>query len=82
MKDLFPKAKNVVWNGSRPEILPKNPHDPYNSGFQGFVTREELVMLVKHVEAPQRVGPSSSTCFEILLMLPVALLEGVSPTSI
>lgn len=56
MHDLFPKAKNVIWHGSRPEIRPANPHDPYNSGFQGFVTREELVMLVKHVEAPQRVG--------------------------
>jgi hypothetical protein len=55
MQDLFPKAKNVTWNGSRPIIHPKDPNDIYNSGFQGFVSREELVMLVKHVEAPQRV---------------------------
>ena len=56
MKDMFPKAKNVKWKGSRPEIIPRDPNDRYNSGFQGFVTREELVMLVKHVEAPQRVS--------------------------
>jgi len=56
MKELFPKAKNVVWTGSVPVILPKNERDQYNTGFQGFITREELVMLVKHVEAPQRVS--------------------------
>ena len=56
MKDLFPKAKNVKWEGSRPSIQPRDPNDQYNSGFQGFISREELVMLVKHVEAPQRVS--------------------------
>ncbi len=55
MKDLFPKAKNVTWVGSRPIIKPRDMNDPYNSGFQGFISKEELVMLVKHVEAPQRV---------------------------
>lgn len=56
MKDLFPKAKNVTWQGSRPVIIPNDPRDLYNSGFQGFISKEELVMLVKHVEAPQRVS--------------------------
>jgi len=56
MHDLFPKARNVTWKGARPEISPTDANDPYNSGFQGFVIREELVMLVKHVEAPQRVS--------------------------
>jgi hypothetical protein len=56
MKDLFPKAKNVKWHGSKPEIIPRDPKDKFNSGFQGFVSREELVMLVKHVESPQRVS--------------------------
>jgi hypothetical protein len=58
MKELFPKAKNVEWHGAKPVITPKDPSDMYNSGFQGFVSKEELVMLVKHVEAPQRVSPS------------------------
>lgn len=56
MADLFPKAKNVRWKNARPEIIPRDPYDQYNSGFQGFVSREELVMLVKHVESPQRVS--------------------------
>jgi hypothetical protein len=56
MKDLFPKAKNVDWHGSRPVIIATDPNDRYNSGFQGFISKEELVMLVKHVEAPQRVS--------------------------
>lgn len=56
MKDLFPKAKNVKWNGSKPIILSTNGNERFNSGFQGFVSREELVMLVKHVESPQRVS--------------------------
>ena len=56
MKDLFPKAKNVKWEGGRPVIIPRDPNDKYNSGFQGFISKEELVMLVKHVEAPQRVS--------------------------
>ena len=56
MKDLFPKAKNVKWIGSKPIILSTNENDTFNSGFQGFVSREELVMLVKHVESPQRVS--------------------------
>lgn len=56
MKDLFPKAKNVQWRDGRPTIADRDPNDPYNSGFQGFVSKEELVMLVKHVDAPQRVS--------------------------
>lgn len=56
MKELFPKTKNVRWNGGVPIIAPTNPDDIYNSGFQGFISKEELVMLVKHVEAPQRVS--------------------------
>jgi hypothetical protein len=56
MKDLFPKAKNVRWNGNEPYILPTDPNDQYNSGFAGFISKEEMVMLVKHVEAPQRVS--------------------------
>jgi hypothetical protein len=56
MKELFPKAKNVQWEGCRPHIIPRDPNDPYNSGFQGFIIKEELIMLLKHVESPQRVS--------------------------
>ena len=72
MRDLFPKAKNVQWHGSRPTIIPKDPKDIYNSGFQGFVSREELVMLVKHVESPQRVSPVHRHLLSHLyLLLPI-----------
>jgi hypothetical protein len=60
MAALFPKAKNVTWQGSRPEILPANPNDPYNSGFKGFINSEELVLLVKQVENPNLVSILSS----------------------
>lgn len=56
LRELFPKAKNVKWLGGRPEIIPTDPKDPYNSGFAGFISKEELIMLAKHVEAPQRVS--------------------------
>lgn len=59
MKELFPKAKNVRWVGDRPQILPVQPDDHWNSGFLGFVMEEELVMMVKHVENPQRVSDCS-----------------------
>jgi hypothetical protein len=66
MADLFPKARNVKWHGSRPEIIPVPQNDPYNSGFQGFLSREELVMMVKHVETPSRVcfhkSPPPGSC--------------------
>lgn len=58
MKCLFPKAKNVKWRGTYPEIIKET--DKYNTGFKGFVSREELVMLVKHIEHPARVGNSYS----------------------
>lgn len=63
MKDLFPIAAGVFWKGSTPEIQPFNPKEPW-SNFKGFISEEEMIMLVKHVEMPQRVsnsGPPSMT---------------------
>ncbi|KAJ9155346.1 RNA recognition, RNP-1 [Pleurostoma richardsiae] len=60
MKDLFPLATGVRWNGAKPEVLPGHPTEPWNS-FKGFVTVEEMTMLVKHVEIPQR-SPFSRDC--------------------
>ena len=57
MKALFPKAKNVTWHGQVPEIRPET--DPYLTGFIGFLTNEELVMMVKYAEQPQRVSALS-----------------------
>ena len=54
MKDLFPIANGVLWNGSKPEIMPFKPQEPWEN-FKGFVSEEEMTMLVKHVEVPHRV---------------------------
>lgn len=81
MKDLFPKAKNTKWTNGAAHITPKDPEDQFNSGFQGFVSKEELVMLVKHVEAPQRVSRSFQYGTQELTKV-VSILKGLSSTSI
>ena len=59
MSEMFPRAKNVVWDGATPKIL-VNTEEFYpgqlSAGFTGFLTPEELVMVVKHAEAPHRVS--------------------------
>ncbi|KAL9125123.1 MAG: hypothetical protein Q9217_005622 [Psora testacea] len=52
LKELFPRAKNVSWEGGRPLIMPSD--DPYNSGFKSFLSAEELQILVRHAEQPHR----------------------------
>ena len=54
MKQLFPRAKNVVWAGGKPVIQVSN--EPFNTGFKTFITGEELVMMSKHAEQPHRVS--------------------------
>ncbi|EXJ62942.1 hypothetical protein A1O7_03386 [Cladophialophora yegresii CBS 114405] len=55
MKDIFPRAKCIVWdddeNGS-PKLIPNR--DIYSSGFNGFITTEELTCMARHAEYPQR----------------------------
>jgi hypothetical protein len=61
MRALFPKATNVIWRGMVPEVMPldpNNPNDRYSTGFKGFINPEELVLLVKHVQDPNRVSLS------------------------
>ncbi|KAM3447120.1 hypothetical protein MY3296_009020 [Beauveria thailandica] len=60
MKDLFPVAAGVIWKGVTPEIQPFKPNEPW-SNFKGFISAEEMVMLVKHVEVPHR-SPFSKEC--------------------
>lgn len=64
MADLFPAAKGIFWNGVNPEVKESIPNEPWEN-FKGFITEEEMVMLVKHVEVPQRVNkdPSPATLF-------------------
>lgn len=55
MRDLFPLARGIAWNGVVPQFKPHNPREPWEN-FKGFVSEEEMIMLVKHVEVPHRVG--------------------------
>ncbi|PNS14803.1 Epithelial splicing regulatory protein 1 [Sphaceloma murrayae] len=52
MKRLFPKANCIQWWGAIPVAY--QPSEEYNSGFQGFVTIEELSQLLKHADNPTR----------------------------
>lgn len=61
MKDLFPNARGVFWAGLHPHVLPDNDQEPWDN-FKGFVSNEEMTMLVKHVEVPHRVGLQSVMC--------------------
>ena len=54
MRELFPKAKNVRWDGARPVI--QEATELFNTGFKTFVSSEELGCLVRHAEQPHRVS--------------------------
>src|SRR5256886_17709284 len=56
MKELFPRARNVIWHGCVPEVTPRDLNDRYNSEFKGFISSEDLIMVGKHAEIPQRVS--------------------------
>lgn len=60
MKDLFPLATGLIWDGARPEFKPHNWDEPWEN-FKGFVSEEEMTMLVKHVEVPHRVSKQICT---------------------
>ena len=56
MKELFPRARCVVWNG--PDgLYVKETEEAFDSGFKGFITQEELKGLIHHAEQPHRVSP-------------------------
>ncbi|KAL8729117.1 MAG: hypothetical protein Q9166_004948 [cf. Caloplaca sp. 2 TL-2023] len=52
MKELFPRAKNCIWEHGRPRITESN--EPYNTGFKSFVTNEELLQMVTWADKPHR----------------------------
>ena len=54
LKELFPKAKNVSWEGGMPTI--QEAKELYNTGFKTFVSAEEMGLLVRHAEQPHRVS--------------------------
>ncbi|KAI1495808.1 hypothetical protein F5X99DRAFT_402332 [Biscogniauxia marginata] len=52
MKALFPIARGVIWGGTRPQIQ-RGSQFPWEN-FKSFFTEEEISMLWKHVDCPQR----------------------------
>ncbi|KAK5133144.1 hypothetical protein LTR08_008168 [Meristemomyces frigidus] len=64
MGELFPRSKNVRWEGAAPVVL-DNPQMFYAgveaAGFTGFMQSEEVVMVVKHAETPFR-SPFAQRC--------------------
>lgn len=46
MKDLFPHANGIRWEGAQPVVLEDHPTEPW-SCFKGFITEEEMICLVK-----------------------------------
>lgn len=59
MKEVFPRAKCVRWQGQHPTEVA--PEFPFNSGFQGFITAEEMHMVVKFANNPNRVSRKISS---------------------
>ncbi|KAL5341482.1 hypothetical protein BJX70DRAFT_395867 [Aspergillus crustosus] len=59
LKDLFPRAKCIVWRGGRPFQVTNT--DPYCSGFSGFFTSEEIILAIRHAEIPHR-SPFCDKC--------------------
>ncbi|GJN72181.1 hypothetical protein PLICBS_006253 [Purpureocillium lilacinum] len=60
MKDLFPLARGLIWDGATPHFKPYNEQFAWEN-FRGFISEEEMVMLIKHVEVPHR-SPYSKDC--------------------
>ncbi|RDW72624.1 uncharacterized protein DSM5745_07796 [Aspergillus mulundensis] len=62
LKDLFPRANCIEWESGMPKLQPNR--DPIGcSGFNGFMTGEELIMAIRHAEVPSR-SPFGEKCPE------------------
>ncbi|KAJ5952900.1 Nucleotide-binding alpha-beta plait [Penicillium vulpinum] len=51
-KAIFPRAKCISWENGKPVQLVNK--DEWSTGFDGFLTDEELFCLVRHAEQPHR----------------------------
>ena len=68
LKELFPKAKSVSWEGGMPRI--QEAKELYNTGFKTFVSAEEMGLLVRHAEQPHRVSDlTGSICSYITRLI-------------
>ncbi|CAG7960199.1 unnamed protein product [Penicillium nalgiovense] len=65
LKAAFPRAKCISWEGGKPTQLVNK--DSWSTGFDGFLTDEELFCLTRHAEQPHRSAFASKVpqrCYE------------------
>ncbi|CAI7650154.1 unnamed protein product [Penicillium glandicola] len=65
LKATFPRAKCISWEGGKPTQLVNK--DSWSTGFDGFLTDEELFCLTRHAEQPHRSAFASKVpqrCYE------------------
>ncbi|OQE42224.1 hypothetical protein PENCOP_c004G05083 [Penicillium coprophilum] len=68
LKATFPRAKCISWDDGKPVQLPNQ--DDWSTGFDGFLTDEELFCLTRHAEQPHRSVFASKVpqrCYESLI---------------
>ncbi|RMZ92275.1 hypothetical protein DV736_g496, partial [Chaetothyriales sp. CBS 134916] len=61
MRELFPRAKNIMWDPTTGIPIMLAAVDGYGAGFRGFLTGEELNNVVRFAEMPQR-SPFAIRC--------------------
>ena len=59
MKELFHRAHCIAWDDIYGFPIKTQLTDPYGAGFMGFLTDEELHMVVRYTLDPDRVSRSS-----------------------
>lgn len=55
LKALFPRAKCIVWEDGAPYARAIRPDEWWSTGFDGFMTDEELFCVLRHAKETQRV---------------------------
>lgn len=51
MKDIFPRAKGIVWESVAPKLAEREEDTKIE-----IISREELVLIVNHARTPHRVS--------------------------
>ena len=60
MKDIFPRAKGIVWDSVTP--VPSANRPDFGSKTE-IISREELVLIVNHARTPHRVSSTTNPIY-------------------
>lgn len=75
LQTIFPRAKCVTWQNGMPVV--RQNTDPYSTGFQGFLTTEEMYCMIRHAEFPRRVRlPFLAFVYWKIIILDLVTNEG------